>query len=209
MSRSHNWSRVGWLTVTFTSLVLPTLTTRANAQLDPLALLTCPASLNQCNNNETKCTNSLSTCLSTLSTCQNSLASAQKGPAGTPGETRLLFPFVTNQSGFDTGISIANTSMDPFGTTAEEGTCTLTFYGNGVPSTNPATTTTVAAGMSYVTLASTVAPGFQGYMIADCSFDFAHGFAFVSEIGARSEAMGYLPLVINDKTRTPTEGLDE
>ena len=28
----------------------------------------------------------------------------------------LLFPFVTNQAGFDTGIAIANTSQDPFGT---------------------------------------------------------------------------------------------
>jgi len=32
-------------------------------------------------------------------------------------QTLLLFPFVTNQSGFDTGIAIANTSQDPVGTT--------------------------------------------------------------------------------------------
>ena len=28
----------------------------------------------------------------------------------------LLYPFVTNSNGFDTGISIANTSTDPIGT---------------------------------------------------------------------------------------------
>ena len=28
--------------------------------------------------------------------------------------TNLLFPFVTNQAGFDTGIAISNTSRDPF-----------------------------------------------------------------------------------------------
>jgi len=30
--------------------------------------------------------------------------------------TTILFPFVTNQAGFDTGLSISNTSRDPFGT---------------------------------------------------------------------------------------------
>ena len=32
--------------------------------------------------------------------------------------TSLLFPFVTNQLGFDTGLAISNTSTDPFGTPA-------------------------------------------------------------------------------------------
>ncbi len=32
--------------------------------------------------------------------------------------TVLLYPFVTNQAGFDTGLAISNTSTDPFGTTA-------------------------------------------------------------------------------------------
>jgi RHS repeat-associated protein len=49
--------------------------------------------------------------------------------------TSPLFPFLTNQLGFDTGISIANTSTDPFGTTTQSGTCSLNFYGAGA--TNP------------------------------------------------------------------------
>jgi hypothetical protein len=35
-------------------------------------------------------------------------------------------------------------------------------------------------------------------MIATCSFQFAHGFAFISDIGARNLAMGYLALIIPD-----------
>ena len=40
--------------------------------------------------------------------------------------TTLLFPFVTNQEGFDTGIAITNTSADA-------GPCTITYYGADAP----------------------------------------------------------------------------
>jgi len=108
--------------------------------------------------------------------------------------TNLLFPFVTNQSGFDTGLAIANTSSDPYGTSAQSGTCTLYSYGDNAPAS--ITTSTVKAGNVYVNLASTAMPNFQGYIIATCQFQFAHGFAFISDYGARSLAMGYLALVI-------------
>ena len=55
------------------------------------------------------------------------------------------------------------------------------------------------------TLASTSAPGFQGYMIALCNFQLAHGFAFISDIGARNLAMGYLALVVNNG-KAPARG---
>ncbi len=42
-------------------------------------------------------------------------------------QTILLYPFVTNQAGFDTGYEIANTSTDPFGSTPS-GTCELNWY---------------------------------------------------------------------------------
>jgi len=112
-------------------------------------------------------------------------------------QTLLLFPFVTNQSGFDTGLSIANTSSDPIGTGAQNGTCTLTWY-DGTGKTPAYTTPNVPTGTIWVDLASVRAPGFQGYMFALCNFQFAHGFAFISDIGARNLAMGYLPLVINN-----------
>jgi hypothetical protein len=109
-------------------------------------------------------------------------------------QTTLLYPFVTNQGGFDTGLAIANTTTDPFGTRVQAGTCTLNWYGASAPP--PTTTPSVATGTVFTTLASTAAPGFQGYMIAVCNFQLAHGFAFISDIGARNLAMGYLALVV-------------
>jgi len=109
-------------------------------------------------------------------------------------QTALLYPFVTNQSGFDTGLAIANTTTDPFGTRTQNGACRLNFYGSSPPP--QVNTGNVATGTVYVTLASTAAPGFQGYMIAVCDFQLAHGFAFVSDIGARNLAMGYLALIL-------------
>jgi len=37
--------------------------------------------------------------------------------------------------------------------------------------------------------------GFNGYAIAVCNFQLAHGFAFISDVGARNLAMGYLALI--------------
>jgi len=115
-------------------------------------------------------------------------------------QTLLLFPFVTNESGFDTGIAIANTSQDPIGTATQAGTCTLNWYGDKV--IPPTTVPSIAAGTVYTTLASTSAAGFQGYMFALCNFQFAHGFAFISDLGARQLAMGYLALVINNNSNS-------
>jgi len=110
-------------------------------------------------------------------------------------QTQLLFPFVTNINGFDTGLAIANTTTDTTnGITPQNGSCTLNFYGDTAPS--PFNTGNVASGKVYTNTASTVAPGFQGYIIAVCNFQLAHGFAFVSDVGARNLAMGYLALVI-------------
>jgi hypothetical protein len=122
--------------------------------------------------------------------------------------TPLLYPYVINVNGFDTGLAIANTTTDPFGTAAQAGTCALYFYGSSAPTVNPFITTTVATGTVYANLASTLAPGFAGYMIASCNFQFAHGFAFVSDVGARNLAMGYLALVLTSTSRSATEALN-
>jgi hypothetical protein len=121
--------------------------------------------------------------------------------------TILLYPFVTNIQGFDTGLAVANTSTDPFGTPPQAGSCALNWYQG---TNNPAVgnSGTIASGTVYTTLASTAVPGFNGYMIAVCNFQFAHGFAFISDVGARNLAMGYLALVIPDpgtgsRTATP------
>jgi hypothetical protein len=113
--------------------------------------------------------------------------------------TVLLYPYVTNIAGFDTGLAIANTTTDPFGTRAQNGSCNLNFYGTAAPSL-AVNTGNIATGTVYATLTSTAAAGFNGYVIAVCNFQLAHGFAFISDLGARNLAMGYLALVLPDGT---------
>jgi hypothetical protein len=121
--------------------------------------------------------------------------------------TNLLYPYVINTNGFDTGLAIANTTMDPFGTAAQVGTCALNFYGGSAPSA-AFTTPSIASGTVYANLASTLAPGFSGYIIAVCNFQFAHGFAFVSDVGARNLAMGYLALILPTPRPNGNEALN-
>jgi hypothetical protein len=125
--------------------------------------------------------------------------------------TILLYPYVTSASGFDTGLAVSNTTMDILGTTAQAGTCSLYVYGIN-PATGNAPTnsgpfspvnaagaafpaTGVPSGQTAQWLLSASAPGFTGYAIASCNFQYAHGFAFVYSPGL-SAAMGYLPLVL-------------
>lgn len=131
--------------------------------------------------------------------------------------TNLLYPYVTNQSGFDTGMVISNTSMDPFGTATQEGACIINYYGHttgGGAAPAPVTTPVVPAGQHAVwTLSSggtvqtaggtiAAAPGFQGYVIAQCNFQFGHGYAFISDIGSAKLAQGYLALIMDDTAST-------
>jgi len=111
--------------------------------------------------------------------------------------THILFPFVTNQAGFDTGFAIANTSMDQYGTSTQTGTCTFNFFGTAAPAA-VTTAAAVAPGTDYTNLTSVLAPGFQGYVIVDCQFQFAHGFAFITQIGTFLGTEGYLALIIPD-----------
>ncbi len=114
-------------------------------------------------------------------------------------QTDLLFTFLTNQAGFDTGIEIANTSTDPFATAAQNGTCTLNWYGSGPAAGTATTTPSIASGQAYTNLVSSAAAGFQGYMIAQCNFQYGHGFAFISDgygQPGRGLSQGYLASVI-------------
>ncbi len=129
----------------------------------------------------------------------------------------LLFPFVTQQYGYDTGIAIANTSTDPFGAaTPQEGVVTFNYYGvvgvNSPPPTaqTSSTATPVASGtvLLYTLSQGNTAFGldnrganFTGYLITQAQFQYCHGFAFISALGAGPTnagiSEGYLALVLD------------
>jgi len=111
-------------------------------------------------------------------------------------QTTLLYPWVNAEPGFDTGIAIANTSSDPFGTKTQGGTCVLNFFGTGAGTTTTATTPTIATGTVYADQVSNLKPGFRGYVIAVCNFTLGHGYALFSDTGIRNWATGYLALVL-------------
>jgi hypothetical protein len=131
------------------------------------------------------------------------------GNAADVHKTFLLFPFTTNQAGFDTSISIANTTAAPagLGPINRAGACTLHYFGNtnGGAAPPSQSSTSIAAGQS-ATLALSAGgthgfdatPGFQGYVIAECGFPLAHGFAFVSNLGTAEFATSYLATVIEE-----------
>jgi hypothetical protein len=98
----------------------------------------------------------------------------------------LLFPFITNQAGFDTGITIANISLDPFGTKPDEGSATLHFYGDRAP--EPKHTGTITPGTVWANALQNIAPGFQGYLIAQCNFNPARGLAVIQRVGGLDAA---------------------
>jgi hypothetical protein len=83
----------------------------------------------------------------------------------------------------------------------------LYFYGAAAPPT-AVTTGGVAAGTTYASLASVLVPGFQGYMIATCNFRYAHGMAFVSDVGAQKLAFSVPAQVIPMVPRPNNENLN-
>src|SRR5579885_2883350 len=138
----------------------------------------------------------------------------------------LLFPFTVSNSGFDTGIAIANTSLDPganfgFGATPQQGTVTFFYFGTGLGGqVAPASQTSgvVPAGqvLTYVLSSGagsigTTGPNgldgragtgqFEGYIIAQAGFQYCHGFAFISPLGggplSPGVSGGYLALELD------------
>jgi hypothetical protein len=144
-------------------------------------------------------------------------------------QTSLLFPFVTNANGFETGIAIDNATKDPFGSaTPQNGLCQLSYYGQGAtpvysttlaPNPNEGGNAQYLAGEVYAfTLtqalaqptASSSSPAnpatFTGYIIANCKFQDAHGFAYIlyGNLGSStSDTMGYVAQVLNRGSSSP------
>ena len=131
--------------------------------------------------------------------------------------TTLFFPFVTNQTTFDTAVVLVNTSADPLGTRHQPGACSLTFHGAGLEGEqHPTFRRTVEVGpgeqvafrLSSGNPARGVEPlpDFQGYLVAQCGFQHAQGFVFVTEQvgGASVLAQGYLAEVLSRGTQPET-----
>ncbi len=127
--------------------------------------------------------------------------------------TTLMFPFVTNQAGFDTGVVITHGSPSALiGGTGRErtGSCDLHYFG-ATPDTSQFLlvqhSTSIDAGEQLV---MTVSSGnsaqnilgtnqFEGYIMAVCGFPEARGYAFISDGfgGIADLAMGYLAPIIS------------
>ena len=133
--------------------------------------------------------------------------------------TTLFFPFVTNQTTFDTAVVLVNTSADPLGTRHQPGTCSLAFHGAGLEGEQLPTlrrTVEVDAGEQVAFRLSSgnptrgidPLPDFQGYLVAECGFQHAQGFVFVTEQvgGASVLAQGYLAEVLSRATQSATSG---
>ena len=102
--------------------------------------------------------------------------------------TTLLFPYVTNQQGYNTGLAITNASDG-------KGYCTIGYSGPDAPD-DMMTPKPVEGGGQWVALLSNIAPEFQGYITASCEFRDAYGFAFITDAGP-SLAQGYLAVCTN------------
>jgi len=155
----------------------------------------------------------------------------QEGPWVTINlcQTTLLYPFVTGGGGFDTGIAVANTSWDPWGTRNQQGSCKLYGYGvtlgtsgntaaqpqisgcdfvsNPLPGTN--CFPIVPAGQVMSVQASGVLTNFLGYVIAVCNFQYAHGYAAVTDLGLRNLWSSYLALEISSYYGTSRLGVPQ
>ena len=128
--------------------------------------------------------------------------------------TTLLYPFVTSTFGLDTGIAVSNTSVDWKGTAAQRGACTMHFIGKTLGETGfgdveiTEQTSVILEGGEQLAFSLLLAnpdqgiddpvPDFQGFIVAMCDFQFAHGYAFITDgaSGFPTLAQGYLALIM-------------
>jgi len=139
----------------------------------------------------------------------------------------LLFPYVTDASGYDTGIAVANTSKKITGTVfgsdetsgpltlrffnAADGTVTTQCTNTSSPGTCPGNVS-LAPGATFAHVVSqnnatwglkSVA-NFTGYVAVTGNFNFCHGFGYISAAGAGpltpGMSVGYQPVVVGQRT---------
>jgi hypothetical protein len=146
-----------------------------------------------------------------------------------PSTTNFIIPFATvGTGGFDTGIAIANTTMDPYGIAnggarGQDGKITFSFYPTTGASFSFAPTNAsvglglsatglLQAGRTYSVLLSELlkaSPGsptsFTGYIIAVAEFTNGHGASFVTDFKSFTSASPVL--VINPPALTSRAAL--
>jgi hypothetical protein len=148
---------------------------------------------------------------------QQIITSVTPEPPATQNTTRLLFPFVTNQAGFDTGVAVSNTGLDSSGTVGTAGTCTIHYFGQttggGSAPASQTTNAPIPPGGQLTFVLSTggnfgiaARPGFQGYIEIDCAFAFAHGFGFLTDGPIGQARIGTtIPALVIPSQRTAAE----
>jgi len=135
----------------------------------------------------------------------------------TAAQTVFMVPFVVMESGFDTGLALANTTLDPFGTTAgarpQNGNITWNIFprtGSSCVVTPSNSTTGVGltsagileAGRTYTVLLSELLrvtgsncpTTMTGYIIGVANFPLGHGSAFVTNFTGFTSASNVLIL---------------
>jgi len=117
----------------------------------------------------------------------------------------LLFPWVvnTNDGNYNTGMAIANTSQDTpdIGTISQTGNCTGYFYpASGAASFTQSLATGIKGGQVATFVVSSLNQAFEGYVVVECSFSLAHGFAFIDNpiAGQNGFAEGYLAISVTN-----------
>ncbi|MBI4471636.1 MAG: hypothetical protein HY646_03145 [Acidobacteria bacterium] len=153
-----------------------------------------------------------------------------------PSQTTLLVPLAAVVPGFETGIAIANTTADPYGTAgggaaASEGTITFTMYksdgttkafttgATGTPAGNGALSSSGVLGsgktylvnLSQILSAASFGTSFTGYIFVTANFTHAHGAATIylttDGSAALSSPVLVLPAISSAATRGSPEGL--
>jgi hypothetical protein len=152
-----------------------------------------------------------------------------------PSNTVLLMSFGFVGPGYNTGIAIANTTVDPFGPAGggaapSSGTVSFLLVKNDGTSKTYVTTTgspgsgltgagVVASGSTYVVnlsellTAANFGTTFTGYVFATANFTFAHGSGTVYTTSTGAAALNspvlVLPAVTTAQPRQTPEGLDQ
>ena len=102
-------------------------------------------------------------------------------------DTSMMFPFLTNQAGYDTGVALTNP-------TKVDGSCSIELVANGRAAMTESMP--IEAMSTIVFILSGMAAGFQGHAEASCSFTGGSAFVFISngfqQMGGTTAAQGYV-----------------